>query len=197
MKRILLGESVRVSDPCYDDDVWCKTKLTNVLPGEYLVEVEHSDEGGWGNRVSRLTVVHEDFEHHSHDDYQWEEHSEIGVDSGQAGVFCESSYRNDEISETIDYPQGEWNGWGGMFPKDDTPGEKWYEKMCGMTINGDGSWGSYETGVVTSSGYGDGGYPLEVMENKEGKIVGMRITYIFPEDEEEDYDDEEDMDDES
>jgi hypothetical protein len=39
--------------------------------------------------------------------------------------------------------------------------------------------------VVTSSGYGDGGYPLDILK-VDDKIVGMRITYIFPEDEEED-----------
>ena len=55
--------------------------------------------------------------------------------------------------------------------------------MCKFTLSGQG-WGSYETGVVTSSGYGDGGYPLEVVE-EDDKIVGMRITYIFPDDEEE------------
>lgn len=39
--------------------------------------------------------------------------------------------------------------------------------------------------MVTSSGYGDGGYPLEIVREDNGYIVGMRITYIFPEDEEE------------
>ena len=181
MTQIKLGTSVRVSDPCYSDDVWCKTKLTNVKAGDYKVYVEHSDEGGWGNRISKLEVVHTDFLHLRHDHINWEEHSEIGVDSGQAGIFCESSYRNDEVAETIN------NGNGIRFDNSED-GDKWYEKMCRFTLNNKQQWGSYETGVVTSSGFGDGGYPLDTITTKDGEIVGMRITYIFDDEEDEDED---------
>ncbi len=30
MTTIKLSNNVRVSDPCYDDSVWCKTRLTDV-----------------------------------------------------------------------------------------------------------------------------------------------------------------------
>lgn len=183
MKTITLSDKVRVSDPCYDDDVWCKSMLTGVLPGKYSVEVEHSDEGDWGNRVASLTVVHEDFNHLTN----WEDHDEIGVDSGQAGIFCESSYRNDDVAKFIVTPEGQWNGH--LIPNEND-GDLFYDKMCAFTINGEGGWGSYDTGVVTSSGYGDGGYPLEVLRESNGYIVGMKITYISPEDEE--WDDEDD-----
>lgn len=173
MKTILLSDKVRVSDPCYDNDVWCKTMLTDVLPGEYEVTVDRHDDESWGNRISQLQVVHKDYKHKN---LVWNEHSEIGVDSGQAGVFCESTYRNDTVD--IKTPESRFS-----LTLNDQPGDAWYEKMCKFTLSGQG-WGSYETGVVTSSGYGDGGYPLEVVE-EDGKIVGMRITYIFPDDEEE------------
>jgi hypothetical protein len=176
MKTITLSDKVRVSDPCYDNDVWCKTNLEGVLPGKYKVDVERSDEGSWGRRISRLVVVHEDFEHHMYDEVRWDEHSEIGVDSGQAGIFCESTYRNDTVE--IETPESDFHI---VFEGE---GEKWYEKMCKFSLSGEG-WGSYETGVVTSSGYGDGSYPLDILK-VDDKIVGMRITYIFPEDEEED-----------
>ena len=104
------------------------------------------------------------------------------MDSGQAGIFCETSYRNDEIVESITTPEVDF-----VLPYDDTPGDKWYEKICRFTLV-EPRWGSYDTGVVSSSGYGDGGYPLEVVRNDNKEIVGMRITYIFPEDDEEDYD---------
>jgi hypothetical protein len=185
MKKIKLGTSVRVSDPCYGDDVWCKTKLTNVKEGDYIVKVEHIE--SWGTRVSKLEVVHTDHIGLSYGDHNWEEHSEIGVDSGQAGIFCESSYRNDEVGKDIVIPSGDWLG----FPMEDKQeGDVWYDKMCAFTINGDGHWGSYESGVVTSSGYGDGGYPLDVLELEDGTIVGMRITYMFEEDEDEDEEEE-------
>ena len=179
MTTIKLSKNVRVSDPCYTDDVWCKTRLTDVYPGEYNVSVEKSDEGSWGNRVSRLTVIHKGYIMECEDESNWEEHSEIGVDSGQAGIFCESSYRNDEIVESITTPEVDF-----VLPYNDSPGDAWYEKVCKFTLSNT-QWGMYDTGVVTTSGYGDGGYPLDVVRNDDGEIVGMRITYIFPEDEEE------------
>ena len=167
-----------VSDPCYTPDTWCQTKLTNVLPGRYNVEVEKSDQGDWGTRVSGITILHESIT----DDgisLEWEDHSECGVDSGQCGIFCMTSYRNDEMSESITTPDVNFNL--GDYRKDDG-GEKWYEKMCRFTLSED-QFGLYDTGVVSSSGIGDGLYPLEVMMDKE-KIVGMRITYLGNSDEE-------------
>ncbi len=105
MTTIKLSNNVRVSDPCYDDSVWCKTRLTDVYPGEYNVIVEKSDEGGWGNRVSRVSVIHKAYVMECEDESLWQEHSEIGVDSGQAGIFCETSYRKDELAESITAPE--------------------------------------------------------------------------------------------
>jgi len=177
MKQITLSENVMVSDPCYTPDTWCQTKLDNVLPGIYNVEVEKSDEGDWGTRVSGITILHESIT----DDgvsLEWEDHSECGVDSGQCGIFCMTSYRNDELSESITTPDVNFNL--GDYRKDDG-GEKWYEKMCRFTLS-ENQWGLYDTGVVSSSGIGDGLYPLEIMMDKE-KIVGMRITYLGNSDE--------------
>ena len=166
-----------VSDPCYSLDTWCQTKLDNVLPGLYNVEVEKSDEGtGWGVRVSGITILHESIT----DDgvsLEWEDHSECGVDSGQCGIFCMTSYRNDEIAEGITTPTLDQPF---EIPFRDG-GDKWYEKMCQFTIHKD-QFGSYDTGVVSSSGIGDGQYPMEVMMDKE-KIVGIRITYLGHSDE--------------
>ena len=173
MKQITLSENVMVSDPCYSLDTWCQTKLNGVLPGLYNVEVEKSDQGDWGTRVSGITILHESIT----DDgisLEWEDHSECGVDSGQCGIFCMTSYRNDEIAESIK------NGNGFRFDNSGD-GDKWYEKMCRFTLSKD-QFGLYDTGVVSSSGIGDGLYPLEVMMDKE-KIVGMRITYLGNSDE--------------
>jgi hypothetical protein len=177
MKTINLGSEVRVSDPCYGDDVWCKTRLTSVLPGEYHVDVQKSDEGDWGNRVSSLTVTHKDYVGKQ---LRYQEHGDIGVDSGQAGIFCESSYRNDDVAETIK------NG-NGIRIDSIEDGDKWYEKMCRFTLSGEG-FGAYESGVVTSSGFGDGSYPLAVARDEDKNIVSMVITYIGEEDEEDEDD---------
>jgi hypothetical protein len=173
MKTINLGSEVRVSDPCYGDDVWCKTRLTSVLPGEYRVDVQKSDEGSWGNRVSSLTVTHKDY---IGKQLRYQEHGDIGVDSGQAGIFCESSYRNDDIE--IDTPEHDFT-----LPFSDDSGDRWYEKMCKFTLSGEG-FGAYESGVVTSSGYGDGSYPLAIARDEDKNIVSMVVTFIGEEDEE-------------
>jgi len=175
MNQINLSENVMVSDPCYTPDTWCQTKLTNVLPGIYNVQVEKSDEGDWGVRVSGITILHESIT----DDgvsLEWEDHSECGVDSGQCGIFCMTSYRNDEIAEGITTPDSDF-----VLSYNDSEGDKWYDKMCKFTLDKQ-QWGLYDTGVVSSSGIGDGLYPLEVMMDKE-KIVGMRITYLGNSDE--------------
>ena len=176
MNQITLSENVMVSDPCYSPDTWCQTKLDNVLPGLYNVEVEKSDEGDWGVRVSGITILHESIT----DDgisLEWEDHSECGVDSGQCGIFCMTGYRNDEVSEGIT-PPTLYNPFVIPFRED---GDKWYEKICHFTLC-EPQWGVYDTGVVSSSGIGDGLYPMEVMMDKE-KIVGIRITYLGNSDE--------------
>ena len=175
MNQITLSENVMVSDPCYSPDTWCQTKLTNVLPGKYNVEVDKHDEGtGWGVRVSSITVVHEDYV----DDGDWEQHSECGVDSGQCGIFCMTGYRNDELSKSITTPTLD-NPF--VLPYNDKGGDMWYEKMCHFTLHKD-QWGLYDTGVVSSSGIGDGMYPLDVMMDGD-KIVGMRLEYLGNSDE--------------
>lgn len=170
MSKIILSENVIVSDPCYSTDVWCQTKLKDVLPGTYNVDVQISDEGEWGNRVSNLTILHESIV----DDgisLEWEDLDSVGVDSGQCGIFCETTFRNDTIVDSINTPPTDF-----ILPYNDTEGDKWYEKMCRFTLS-ENQWGNYETGVVTSSGIGDGMYPVEVMKDKE-KIVGIRISYL-------------------
>ena len=175
MNQITLSENVMVSDPCYSPDTWCQTKLTNVLPGKYNVEVDKHDEGtGWGVRVSSITVVHEDYV----DDGDWEQHSECGVDSGQCGIFCMTGYRNDELSKSITTPTLD-NPF--VLPYNDKGGDMWYEKMCHFTLHKD-QWGLYDTGVVSSSGIGDGLYPMEVMMDGD-KIVGIKVEYLGNSDE--------------
>ena len=169
MKRITLESNVMVSDPCYSDETWCQVKLKDVLPGKYKTTCRiTSDTGGWGERCSVLLAVHEDY---VLENLSWRNHpGDVGVDSGQAGIFCMTSYRNDEIAETIK------NGNGIRFDNSGD-GDKWYEKMCRFTLT-DKKWGSYDTGVVSSSGIGDGGYRCLVAKKK-GKIVGIAIDYLM------------------
>ena len=165
MKTIRLSDTVMVSDPCYSLDVWCKHKLTGVLPGEYFATVMKSDEGDWGNRVGLLVAVHKDY---AEDSLTWRTVKEavIGVDSGQCGIFSLEHYRDDSI-----FPEPSGFGFA-----ESQEGDRWYGHMCDRTLS-DELWGSYDTGVVSSSGYGDGSYRLLVAKHK-GKIVGIGIDYL-------------------
>ena len=86
-KTIILGSSVRVSDPCYGTDVWCAAVVKNVRPGEYDVEIETSDEGMWGKRVKSLTIGLKDYKGILL--FNDVLAAEIGVDSGQCGFYDE------------------------------------------------------------------------------------------------------------
>ena len=172
-KKIRLSSNVRVSDPCYTDDVWCKTQLKNVLPGAYDCSVSRSDEGVWGNRISGITAIHEDF---VSQDIEWQYHSDIGVDSGQAGIFCETSYRNDKEAERITTPDIDF------AMEESQEGDAWYNKMCRFTLSNN-HYGAYDTGIVSSSGLGDGSYPLYVAYDRNNYIIAMKIDYLLDEDE--------------
>jgi hypothetical protein len=98
-----------------------------------------------------------------------------------------TGYRNDEIVPSITTPTLD-NPFVIPFRED---GDKWYEKICHFTLV-EPQWGMYDTGVVTSSGIGDGLYPLLVAMDND-KIVGMRLEYLGNSDEDllDDEDDEE------
>lgn len=176
---ITLGQSVRVSDPCYSPDTWCSLLLSTVLPGQYEVKIDNLSLDGWGRRVAYLTAVHVD---HTRPGHPWEDYATIGVDSGQAGIFDESTYRNKASIDGLKLPEGDWNG----LPFIETDEDHWYDAMCTLTINNSEGWGHYSQGVVSRSGIGDGMYPVQVMYDKEDTIVGIRIDFLLAEDDEED-----------
>ncbi len=176
---ITLEENVIVSDPCYSDETWCQMNLTNVLPGEYRVFCKKSEVEDWGNRVSMLMVVHSDYEF---EDLGWTPEGNIGVDSGQAGIFNKSQFRND--NSDVPLGDGDISFFSeGFFQKS---GDRWYTKMCSYTV-GQKQWGSYPDGTVSSSGFGDGGYDVYTA-SIDNKIVGICIDYAVEETEFVDFD---------
>lgn len=171
MNKIILGDTVVVSDPCYTIPTWCQAIVKDVLPGEYLSAVEFVDAGPWGNRSNTMVAVHKDYIDAK---LRFQSHpSTIGVDSGQAGIFDFNSYRNDEVAQSITTPPSDFSL--ANYRSETEPGEDWYEKMCKFTLTGD-SWGSYDSGIVSTSGCGDGSYDLYVAKvNK--KIVALAIDF--------------------
>ena len=182
--QIKLGGEVIVSDPCYEVPTWCQEVIKNVRPGVYDTEVDYRESDGWGERVHSLTVLHENIK-----SPKWEHYSNnIGVDSGQAGVFCMTSYRDDQLSEQLPWLTEKGNPFGDHpFMPMEEEGSQWYTKMCDRTLSTEEGWGTYDTGVVSSSGYGDGSYELQVCQ-MDGLIHGFKIIFIDDSYEEEEVD---------
>jgi hypothetical protein len=89
---------VIVSDPCYDKGTWCAAEVPNVRNGTYTASIIKSDEGDWGVRVKELHAYHDSSGFPGAIDPVWERLDDsIGVDSGQAGIFDEKYYDNDEL----------------------------------------------------------------------------------------------------
>lgn len=173
---IVLSSKVVVSDPCYETPTWCQAVVNNVKPGKYGVFMKEKDMEDWGVRSSVLMAVHSDFLKRK---LNWERFpATIGVDSGQAGIFSFESYRNDEIADDIRVDH-EFK----LYTYDE-PGDKWYERMCRLTLR-DLSWGHYDEGVVSSSGLGDGSYTLLVAKFR-GKVVAFCIDFGIDGDEDDD-----------
>jgi len=182
-QTINLGTSVYVTDPCYSAPTLYQLKFDNVLPGEWVVSMIYDELGGTG-RNAELYLVHKDHQSSRGLSFDW--FGDISVDSGQAGVFDAASYRDDSAAGSLGAP--EINFAYGRFEE----GDAWYESICKFTLGEDG-WGSYDSGAVSSSGWGDGMYPVYGAE-EDGKIVALQLSFI-PQDSEDPYWDQEDPED--
>lgn len=97
-RDIELGDKVVISDPCYDLDVWCSGTLENVKPGTWHTKAENLNVNCWGNRCSALIAWHKDVEEPNNEDFE-KTSIDVGVDSGQAGIFDYKHFeyiKNDE-----------------------------------------------------------------------------------------------------
>ena len=105
---------MRVSDPCYERDVWCCGTVDHCKLGTWEAGVLKTDEGEWGTRCAVLAVRHKD----TGPDFNVirlgkvrkvackcvEQSFEVGVDSGQAGFFDDAFYQNDTVFEELPAP---------------------------------------------------------------------------------------------
>ena len=171
------------SDPCYEIPTWCQGIINNVKAGTWYAYIEKKDVGSWGPRIHSMTIIHEDYVidtvKRTFDHLNPIGH--YGVDSGQFGFFDKEFYRNDSAAESL--PKVDWVD----YVKED--GDEWYKACAEITLS-ENQGGVMEAGVVTSSGYGDGSYP--VFGNlDDGEYVSLKVIFI-EEDYEEDYEEDED-----
>lgn len=169
---------MRVSDPCYDRTTWCSGTVPNCLTGRWGAAVAYSDEGPMGRRVSLLAAKH----HRSVRSFgicngvwadendvcctgEWEFcRFEVGVDSGQAGLFDEAHYQNEHVFDGHPAPN---SNYGGI----------WYNYCYDQTL-GKRPAGTIPYGAISCSGFGDGGYTALIHKDANGQTDCVIIVYL-------------------
>ena len=115
--------------------------------GRWVAVSRRSDESDWGLRVSSVLVHHESFDPIGKKYTERVEY--FGVDSGQAGVFDADKYSADGH-------------------------DSFYDMCCRATNEG---CGFVPGGFVTTSGYGDGGYPARIYRCH-GEAEAVEMVFI-------------------
>ena len=104
----MTSQTMRVSDPCYDRDVWCCGTFGKCKTGTWEAGVLKTDMGDWGVRCAVLAVRHKE----TGPDYSvirqrkvyqmkdgWlEQPIDVGVDSGQEASMTRRSIRTTRSS---------------------------------------------------------------------------------------------------
>lgn len=157
--------ALMASDPCYTSDTWCAGKIDNVKNGKWLSHAEFSYEKMWGKRVTSLQAWLSD----SSPSNWIRVNKSFGVDSGQFGFFDYNYFINHESEREYDSPG-------------------FYKDCCDLTLSAN-KFGLLNQGVVSSSGYGDGSYPVYIAKNTNGEVIGVKVVFIS--DEEDYYDEDE------
>lgn len=146
--------SVMVTDPCYERGTWCQGRLKKVLNGDWKAKVVKSDEGQWGERVAYLIAWNTEIGEPDPGASHWQKRKfEVGVDSGQAGIFDD-----------------------GAYPKEDTEEDGFYSDVSDLTLS-ERQAGVTSRGCVSSSGYGDGGYDCFTSKNADGLVDAIMIDF--------------------
>lgn len=172
----IVDETSYVGDPCYDDSV-LESGCAHILPlkpGVWrLYSLYAEGRNGRGGRPVKFVVVHED---HPNAQFTLSDTGKtIAVDSGLVSVFSMSAYPlvEGEVKEHW------YNGAGNK------------KSICNLMEKAECAIHPSGRGVVSSTLWGDGKYPLATDE-RNGLIVGLSIDFDPEEPEEEDeYDEEE------
>jgi hypothetical protein len=158
------SNKLRISDPCYKKDEWAAGTIDDVKVGEWEAHIKTV-----GKRVAELSAYHADIKRTTLKKLKWvEQDIEVGVDSGQCGIFDEKFYPEEDPGEYGD-------------------NTTFYGKCCNLTLK-NGGVGVLDFGVVSSSGYGDGAYMCSTLEEKK-EVVGVKIVFIEEDNDSDNYDD--------
>jgi hypothetical protein len=166
--KVTSGKLV-ICDPCYSRStllqMYGNKCIVPAVNGEWKVKV-YKDFNGNVESVEAFTVKSSGPSELRDADFK------VDVDSGQAGIFDEAFYPQDNERGDDDY---------------DDP-QTFYGECCALTLSDDG-YGHLVDGFVSSSGFGDGEYSCSLNWNEEGNVDAVIITFLEDEVQDEDGED--------
>lgn len=143
------GQSLMVTDPCYERGTWCQGVVENVAPGEWRGKAFVDD------CVHTLSACL--FPTPAGKYRRTKAKFRVGVDSGQAGIFLEHMY-----------PHGKPGEYGDMTT--------FYGRACDAAESGAAR---IDEGFVSRSGYGDGDYSAYVTRDEDGRAVAVEVFFAW------------------
>ena len=147
-KKFFQKGTISVTDPCYDSFTWCRIDNLPIKEGTYVCSVVEEDKGEWGKRVTSIWLE-PDIGNLTLARNAYKRIGAIGVDAGLAGFFQNKpDYNDDEWAAFCDNMKPEENAW------------------------------IVEEGFYSSSGYGDGSYPVYGVKNNRGEYIALMIKFI-------------------
>lgn len=157
------GETIDITDPCYDKNVWCRINDVKVKSGTYLCYsyIDEKEILGWGKRPWANEIILPEYK----DKGVWYHLGNIGVDAGLAGYFVNKPNFTDK----------EWLELCKYMEYDDSGNNENFAKGLWETFLVNDPLLNYK-GFYTESGAGDGGYEVYAMKDGD-EIVGLRIDF--------------------
>jgi hypothetical protein len=158
---------VHLSDPCYNIGTWCGQYNVPAKNGDWEATVEYSD----GGRVASFSAYNVGPTYSPHRMPTTQTRFDIGVDSGQFGIFDAEIYD----------------------PESDYESPGFYRDCCDATLARAGAGAVQDKGFVSRTGWGDGSYECVMTKTEDGELVGIDIVFIYDEvdfeEEDEDWED--------
>lgn len=152
MKRLFYISAFEVeSSLLFADPAYSYGSPLPVLSGKWQVSIIQWKDPQWGWTNQTLVALHESepaFSLNQEQNFLPEDYSSEGVDSGQMGIYNFTEWKK---------------SWGAVL------NTRCYEFGIGL-VN--------DFGVICSSGWGDGRYPVRVRLDANNQIVGAKIDFL-------------------
>ena len=158
-KRIIgkrtFGDTIDITDPCYDKDTWCRLNGVKIKPGEYVCYIRTEEcEEEWEGKIQtyeQVNCIGIELPKEK-DKGKWTFIGSIGVDAGIAGFFENKPDFNDD----------EW------------------DELCDFILRKNKDKLAYfiDSGFFSQTAFGDGYYKVFAKKNSDDVIVSLKIIYV-------------------